>query len=73
MSDLAVEPMMEIFDALFSANMEGFMREGSVPRESFVAVEGVEAAVGGRRTEVMMMCGVRCVRCRVEIAEAREG
>jgi len=65
---------MEIFEPSVSANMDGFMRVGSELRGSVsVVVAGVEAAVGGRRTEVIMMCGVRCVRWRVDIAEAREG
>ena len=66
----AVEPMMEILLLDVSANMDGFMRDGSEVRVVFEA--GVETVVAGRRTEVMMMCGIRWTRCKVEIAAARE-
>jgi len=60
MSLVAEDPMMEILSPVGLVKLEESRCAGSESRGS--CPEGVDVAVGGRRTDVMMMCGTRWVR-----------
>ena len=77
MSDVQDDPMIEILAGVL-VNMEGLRRPGDVARVLDLCVSGVDdgfgvdAAVGGRLTDVMIICGTRWTLCSFWMAWASE-